>query len=340
MKNKNRQQRNVLSPGKHIIASCVFILSMSVVAEEAEKEKVAVKTTPVETQSPQAEKKALYTRKGADTCLKCHDEYFDKYPVLEIFFTKHGDRQNPRSPMAQLQCESCHGPGRAHATEPLVGKKRAPIFTFGKKSKLSLTDQNNVCLQCHSDANRATWKGSAHASQNMACVDCHSIHIKKDPVLSSSDQSSVCLTCHKKQKSEFSRRSAHPVRQGQVSCTQCHNPHGSFFQALLKTATKNDTCYQCHAEKRGPYLWAHGPVQEDCGICHEHHGSIEKSLLKKRAPYLCQQCHSGNLHPSFSYDSSSLSNAANNNFVLAKSCLNCHYQVHGSNHPSGVKLMR
>jgi hypothetical protein len=26
--------------------------------------------------------------------------------------------------------------------------------------------------------------------------------------------------------------------------------------------------------------------------------------------------------------------------LLAKSCLNCHSQVHGSNHPSGVKFMR
>jgi len=27
-------------------------------------------------------------------------------------------------------------------------------------------------------------------------------------------------------------------------------------------------------------------------------------------------------------------------FLLAGSCLNCHSQIHGSNHPSGVKLMR
>jgi len=27
-------------------------------------------------------------------------------------------------------------------------------------------------------------------------------------------------------------------------------------------------------------------------------------------------------------------------FLLAGGCINCHSQVHGSNHPSGVKLMR
>ena len=65
--------------------------------------------------SPMGE--GLYSRKGADTCLKCHDEDY-KYPIYPVFFSKHGDRNDKRTPMAQLQCESCHGPGRAHATEP------------------------------------------------------------------------------------------------------------------------------------------------------------------------------------------------------------------------------
>ena len=285
----------------------------------------------------QTEEKNLYTRKGADTCLKCHDQDYKKFAVLPIFYTKHGNRHNPRSPMGQLQCESCHGPGRAHATEPKVGQKRAPIITFGKKAKSSYEQQNSQCLQCHSDGNRTTWPGSTHQAQNMLCVDCHSIHKRNDPVLSPVKQNDFCYSCHTKQRAEFARSSVHPVRYGQMNCSQCHNPHGTFSDSLLKTATKNDTCYSCHAEKRGPYLWAHAPVAEDCGVCHEHHGSINKALLKKRPPYLCQQCHSVQGHPSNAYDSSLLSNSP---FVLAKSCLNCHFQVHGSNHPSGVKLMR
>ena len=35
----------------------------------------------------------------------------------------------------------------------------------------------------------------------------------------------------------------------------------------------NDTCYDCHAEFRGPYLWEHAPVPEDCSNCHDPHGS-------------------------------------------------------------------
>ncbi len=94
-------------------------------------------------------------------------------------------------------------------------------------------------------------------------------------------------------------RSSHmPVREGKVVCTDCHNPHGSFSEALLKTATINEVCYQCHAEKRGPFLWEHPPVRENCLNCHDPHGSNNDFLLKISRPRLCQQCHSGGQHNS------------------------------------------
>lgn len=283
--------------------------------------------------------KAQYTRKGADTCLKCHDEDY-KYPIFPIFYSKHGDASDKRSPMGQLQCESCHGPGRAHATEPRVGYDRAEIIAFGRQSKISFEKQNAQCLQCHQGNNRLAWQGSTHEQQDILCVECHTLHVKKDPLLTSDNQPEACYRCHKKQRAEFARNSVHPVRYGVMVCSQCHNPHGTFSDRLLKTNTKNATCYSCHAEKRGPFLWSHAPVQEDCGVCHEHHGSLHNALLKKKPPLLCQQCHSMAAHPSFALDNSDLSNPANSAYLAAKSCLNCHFQVHGSNHPSGVKLMR
>ena len=300
---------------------------------------LAQETAATGTGDAQSEQAKLYTRKGADTCLKCHDEYY-KYPILPIFFSKHGNRNDPRTPMGQLQCESCHGPGRAHATEPKVGQKRAPIIVFGNDSWVSKKQQNDQCLQCHNDDKRMSWFGSSHQGQDMLCVNCHTLHVRHDPVLSQQDQAQTCYRCHKKQRAEFARPSSHPVRYEQMKCSQCHNPHGSFTDSLLKTNTKNETCYRCHAEKRGPFLWTHAPVAEDCGLCHEHHGSAYAPLLKKRAPLLCQQCHTMAGHPSIPRDASGLTGQNPSPFLLAKSCLNCHFQVHGSNHPSGVKLMR
>jgi DmsE family decaheme c-type cytochrome len=108
----------------------------------------------------------------------------------------------------------------------------------------------------------------------------------------------------------------------------------------LVRQTLNDTCYQCHAEKRGPYLWEHAPVSEDCGLCHAPHGSNHPGMLTRRAPLLCQSCHSQSGHPSVPQTADGLANGVPSQFLLAQSCMNCHTQVHGSNHPSGSKLMR
>ena len=111
---------------------------------------------------------------------------------------------------------------------------------------------------------------------------------------------------------------------------------------MLVKASVNQTCYGCHAEKRGPLLWEHAPVVEDCTLCHSTHGSVRQALLNKSAPLLCQQCHAPAGHPSVARNGTSLPGGAAGGavFVVAGSCTNCHSQVHGSNHPAGAKLLR
>jgi len=289
--------------------------------------------------SPAKQKNQSYSKKGADTCLKCHDED-NEYPVMPIFKTKHGERNDPRSPMATLQCETCHGPVGNHKKRARKGKKKAPIRAFGPKAWTPVAEQNGVCLDCHNDRNRMNWPGGAHKNDSMACASCHVIHARQDPMRDGQSQSQKCMSCHLKQRAEFNRTSAHPVRFGKMRCSQCHNPHGSFSENLIQGTYINGLCYTCHAEKRGPFLWPHAPVAEDCTLCHSPHGSLHPALLKKRPPLLCQSCHAASGHPSTAYSGSGLPSGSPNQFLLSKSCLNCHSQVHGSNHPSGVKLLR
>ena len=127
-----------------------------------------------------------------------------------------------------------------------------------------------------------------------------------------------------------------------MACSDCHNPHGSGAAAMLAKPTLNQTCYSCHADKRGPLLWEHAPVAEDCSLCHQSHGSVRTALLNKSAPLLCQQCHSVSGHPAVARTGQALPGNGGNGaiFVVAGACTNCHSQVHGSNHPAGAKLMR
>ena len=120
-----------------------------------------------------------------------------------------------------------------------------------------------------------------------------------------------------------------------MTCVDCHSAHGSMSENALINPTVNDTCYSCHAEKRGPFLWEHAPVTENCVTCHNPHGSVNESLVKQRAPQLCQQCHANDGHASRVVAESGI-----DAFGGGKSCLNCHSQIHGSNHPSGSLLQR
>ena len=151
---------------------------------------------------------------------------------------------------------------------------------------------------------------------------------------------SLELAIHLRQRAESRKPFAHPLHEGKLACSDCHNPHGSSAEFDLVRENGNDTCYECHAEKRGPYLWEHAPSSEDCGLCHAPHGSNHPAMLTRRAPLLCQSCHSQAGHPSVAYETDGLATNTPSSFLLGQSCMNCHSQVHGSNHPSGSKLMR
>jgi DmsE family decaheme c-type cytochrome len=290
-------------------------------------------------QASAAQGEAAYTDRGADTCIKCHDED-SKFPVLAIFKTRHAQPADARTPFAKLQCESCHGPGARHAEEVPEGQKQAPIIAFGSKSWVPVEKQNQICLGCHEDQARIAWKGSPHGGNDVACVSCHKIHATHDAVRTAAEQPDVCFTCHQRQRAEFDKPSVHPVRFGQMSCSSCHQVHGAVTAKLLLKPTLNELCYTCHAEKRGPFLWEHAPVPEDCSNCHSPHGSIHAPLLTKLPPLLCQQCHSQLGHPSVASTAAGLPDGSPSGVLLAGACLSCHSQVHGSNSPSGVKLMR
>ena len=147
----------------------------------------------------------------------------------------------------------------------------------------------------------------------------------------------VCFQCHKLQQAQMQRSSHMPVREGKITCTNCHNPHGSVYgtEAMLDAPSINDNCYKCHAEKRGPMLWEHAPVRENCLNCHEAHGSNHEFLLKVQRPRLCAECHAF-AHGGQAGMSASTSTA----YTVGHSCNNCHSQIHGSNHPSGAFFQR
>jgi predicted CXXCH cytochrome family protein len=81
-------------------------------------------------------------------------------------------------------------------------------------------------------------------------------------------------------------------------------------------------------------------VAEDCTNCHQPHGSNNPGMLSQRAPLLCQSCHGRESHVGIGITADGLPGNNPSNLLLLDSCMNCHTQVHGSNHPSGRALAR
>jgi len=266
---------------------------------------------------------------GDDTCLTCHDD-------KGYAGTAHGRSYNGKTPAATHGCESCHGAGKDHVDG---SGDKARIVNPGK---LSVRQASDTCTTCHNRATHALWDGSQHDMRNVGCVSCHSVHSPAGPSqLKAKDEIALCGTCHRAVVNKQFRFNHMPVREGKMSCSSCHNVHGSSNVRLLKTgSTIDESCWTCHAEKRGPFLWDHAPVSESCTTCHDPHGSNNDRMLVAKQPFLCQRCHVTSRHPPTVYEGFLLQNSQNANKIFGRSCVSCHQNIHGSNAPSGKAFLR
>ena len=261
--------------------------------------------------------------------------------MLEIGKTRHAVKVDGRTPT----CTSCHGESERHVNKPSNATERPrPDVLFRGEHKSLPEAQNGQCLACHKgDAKRMHWAGSTHDSRDVACTNCHQVHTGHDKVRDKQSQPEVCFTCHKEQRTQVNKPSHHPIPEGKMACSDCHNPHGSVGPKLMKRDNVNDTCYACHMEKRGPFVHVHEPVAEDCSNCHNPHGTTAENMLKARPPFLCHQCHTPHggqvlqlmgQGQAASVLGATTSGKSGINYTMARGCLNCHTQVHGTNNPS------
>jgi DmsE family decaheme c-type cytochrome len=251
---------------------------------------------------------------GQETCATCHADVAAKFAT------------NPHSRLALehsgkgMTCESCHGPGRAHVEG---GGDVTKIFRFEKATPQQVDEK---CLSCHGGVH-PNFLRSPHAKAGVSCISCHSIHAAKTDVnLLVAPQPKLCFQCHTDVKGSFNMPFHHPVPEGVVKCSDCHDVHGTFGKDNLKsTADQNRICTKCHTDVRGPFVYEHAPVKgEGCLGCHTPHGSQNARLLNMPSiDTLCNQCHS---------------RVANHTVIgmgagsdSAEPCTTCHTYIHGSN---------
>ncbi|HKM80051.1 MAG TPA: cytochrome c3 family protein [Candidatus Acidoferrum sp.] len=268
---------------------------------------------------------------GPDTCTGCHEAVAKD--SRHAFHAQQG-----------VECEDCHGAGSLHVDG---GGDVTKIVAISKRTP---EQANGVCLSCHARNEKIRrWISGSHSANHLRCMDCHQIHqtalrtakesrINFDqgtrgaltaasvspetnaiirPMWETND---ACLKCHPTERAQLSMPYHHPLREGKMSCVDCHDPHGGAAGNNLRVSNVNQLCLGCHAQYRGPYAYQHPPVSENCMLCHTAHGSPNTNLLSVSEPALCLQCHAGH------HNGASL--------PLADRCTNCHGSIHGTDVPT------
>jgi predicted CXXCH cytochrome family protein len=165
-----------------------------------------------------------------------------------------------------------------------------------------------ACADCHEEivrdfktADHARLMANGKNTENAGCESCHgagSKHVASggaaNTIVNPRKSPETCFQCHLEVRAKFNLPHHHPVLEGKISCADCHNPHkGSVIKGggAMNEMGKNDTCFQCHTEQRGPFVFEHQAVREGCVTCHTPHGSVNAKLLTERNQTLCLKCH-------------------------------------------------
>lgn len=192
-------------------------------------------------------------------------------------------------------CESCHGPCSVHADS---GGDILPPYTFtaGRGSRTS-----------------------------------YGARLTDEPPRS---EETVCYQCHGDVRGQFELPFHHPVPEGELACTDCHDPHkGSIFKGGgTRLLSLNDLCVRCHPAESGPFVFEHQALRQGCTICHNPHGSINDKLLVDRDDNLCLRCHVEQVVPGPSHTEILIGGSDHTYRLQQGTCWSagCHEAVHGS----------
>ena len=213
------------------------------------------------------------------------------------------------------------------------------------------------CAECHEEITRnfrtathARLKAPGDNAKNVGCESCHgpgSVHVNSGganhTIINPQKSPEACFQCHLEVRAQFQLPHRHPVLEGKMSCSDCHNPHvgmaikggGTNMQQSIKGGGteflgQNDTCFQCHSAQRGPFVYEHEAVRQGCVVCHSPHGSVNQRLLNTRNQTLCLKCHlQQQTEPGHIF----IGDTDHSNFLPQGTCWSagCHEEPHGSN---------
>ena len=192
------------------------------------------------------------TKAAPALCLDCHDA---KDASLQ--------KAHQNQPFATANCVSCHDPHQSAAPKlmarflhpPFADKNCDMCHAPAKDGKVVLTqtDTKALCTTCHDEQAKKieTAKVPHPGAQASECLDCHNPHASPQPGLPKTDAVNICLGCHSDIADEGKKQVHHQPAFSQ-GCATCHDGHGGDNANLLRAATPNKLCLECHGPDSKP----------------------------------------------------------------------------------------
>jgi predicted CXXCH cytochrome family protein len=210
------------------------------------------------------------------------------------------------------------------------------------------------CAECHAElvrdfktATHVRLKAEGQNAKDIGCESCHgagSIHNQSggahDTILNPRKSPEICFQCHLDKRGQFQLAHSHPVLDGKMGCSSCHDPHKgpAVRGGGTALATEHETCAQCHTAQRGPFVFEHEAVREGCTTCHDPHGTVNDKMLVARNANLCLRCHFQQQTPSGIVIGGSNHGSASRLGRGTCWSAGCHEAVHGSQIGSSLRF--
>ena len=285
----------------------------------------------------------ILSKSGNELCLDCHKDM--SADVRKVRF-KHKSLENRKG------CLNCHDP-HASAKSSFLLESQAPTLclkchktdkaSFAKKH-MNYPVKNADCTSCHNphgSNNRGIIFDVAHAAVTEGkCTECHQ---KPTSLKTKKKTTQLCRECHKDMVDQtFNKNRVHWPLVDKVGCVNCHDPHATKEQKLLKGSIVN-VCGRCHADTVELQEWSIKNPKNDrlcepvkkgnCITCHSPHAADNVLLITQKSVTndLCGRCHEWETHSTHPIGAKIIDNRNKN---LTVECLTCHQACGTGNKPA------
>lgn len=198
-------------------------------------------------------------------CFDCHNSYPQSVksstPVNSSHFRDpvFGDRV-PEG----IDCQRCHGPGRAHVDAAGSGKATPEAIrsTIVNPAKLDRERQLETCMQCHLETTSRMasiiprYDKAPFSYRPGEPLADYFVYVDQAPGTGHDDKFEIAHAAYRLRMSAC-------FRSSQMTCTTCHNPH-DIPRGEAATQHYDGVCKSCHAATHAAEM----PAKANCIGCH------------------------------------------------------------------------